>query len=102
MGAAVIGERQLQHMLEIVGEHAVALAVRQLIIPGAAATISTGDRTASVVIPANIFPQGRTVQVKPMAPAMLPPANPGFRLLGQAIEVTLFDANGKPLFSPTN
>ena len=29
MGIAVIGQRQLQHMLEIAGQHDVAAAVRQ-------------------------------------------------------------------------
>jgi hypothetical protein len=76
-------------------------SVQQAVAPGIAATISTSDRTASVVLPANALRTSGTLVLRPMTSGKLPPASPGFKLLGKAIEALLFDAQGRLLAHPS-
>src|SRR5262245_59580324 len=75
--------------------------VRQSVAPGVAATVATNDGAVAVVLPANSLIVPGTVGVRSVPADQLPTAGAGFALLGKAIEITLFDAQGNPIANPT-
>jgi hypothetical protein len=78
---------------------AVPGETREVVMPGVAATIGTGD--ASVTLPANALSVPGTVGVRSVSADQLPPSSAGFALLGRAIEITLFDEQGNLIAHPS-
>ena len=74
---------------------------QERVAPGIAATVSTGDGDATVILPANALSASGTLVLRPSSADAAPPANAGFALLGKAVEITLFDAQGKPIAHPS-
>lgn len=74
-------------------------AIQQLIGPGIKMEITAG--AGSVVIPANALSVPGTLEVAPLAADQLPAASAGYALLGEAVDTTLFDANGRPIGQPS-
>jgi hypothetical protein len=68
---------------------------------GTSATLTMPGGNGVIVIPANAMISSGTVQMSPVAADAVPAANPGTTIIGQAIEITLFDKDGNPIARPT-
>lgn len=68
-------------------------ATVRVVSPGIAATVSSGD--ATVVVPANAMSAPGTLEVAPVAAGQLPAASAGYLLLGNGLDATLYDAQGR-------